>query len=756
MNQPHQADKQTVATANPVHAENLPVTVAAAHTVPPQVFVQQATSAEKAVQSAKPATAGKAPAPNAAAAIQMEQEAAASQARQSADKLLRKKRLGESEGDQNAESSVDSSYDVVAANTTEAAAPAEEATAASASGAAGSGGAAWLPIAGGGLGLAAIAGGGGGTAAVTAAAATVSTFAVSISAFAGPVTAALNYRIYDAQGKVIASGVTDAIYGGSIATNTLLREVNNSDGGTNQQVVFSDIGTAHPTWTNVTSFSGGDNALEAASVITGTAEANASVALTLGAGNVHTVTANGSGVWSYSLVGADITAMGQGAETLSATQTDLAGNLSVAGTRAITVNASGATVAGVALSSAGVQNNTLNANDIVTATVTFSEAVTVTGTPQLALNISGSTVQANYVSGSGGTELTFTYTILAGQTDANGIAVAANSLALNSGTIKDSASNDAVLTHTALADSASFKVDTTAPAAPTMAVVATDDYVSGSGSTALTFTYTILAGETDGNGLGVVANGLTLNGGAIKDSASKDVVLTHAAIASDLNYIVDTTAPAAPVIDIVASNDVIDSTEVFSSITGTNETGATVTLSFGGAAHAATVTGTTWSYSPTIADIAAMHQGAETLSATQTDLAGNTSVAGTRNITVSTGGIISMTAAGNQTLNLSLQDVLDFTSVTSGNTVADTIRITGNAGDIMNLNAMTEALTTPANGSSLTDVDGTTLNVVTSSAGNASTNDVVISGTTYDVYQYMHSGHTVTLLVNTAVTANVI
>lgn len=100
--------------------------------------------------------------------------------------------------------------------------------------------------------------------------------------------------------------------------------------------------------------------------------------------------------------------------------------------------------------------------------------------------------------------------------------------------------------------------------------------------------------------------------------------------------------------------------------------------------------------------------------------------------------------------------MLDFTSVTSGNTVADTIRITGTAGDIMNLQAMGETLTTPTNGSSLTDVDGSTYNVATSSVGNALTNDVVIGGTTYDVYRYMHSGHTVTLLVDIAVTANVI
>lgn len=441
--------------------------------------------------------------------------------------------------------------------------------------------------------------------------------------------------------------------------------------------------TAHAAPT-ISTVAGNDiiDSTEAASgvSIAGTAVANASVALTLTAGQVRTVTADGSGNWSYSLVAADIGFMGQGAgKTLSATQSDPAGNVSAAVTRPITVStsSSAATVSSVAFTSDSESVYArLNAGDTVTTTVTFSEAVTVTGTPQLALLMGLAPVQASYVSGSGGT--------------------------------------------------------------------------------ALTFTYTILAGQTDGNGLGVVANSLTLNGGSIKDSASNDVPLTHAAVASNINYIVDTTAPAAPVISMVAGDDTIDSTEVFSSITGTNETGATVTLSIGGNTHTATVTGTTWSYSPTIADIAAMHQGGETLSATQTDQAGNVSAAGTRAITVSTGAIISMTPAGNQTLNLSLQDVLDFTSVTSGNTVADTIRITGNAGDSMNLQAMGETLTTPTNGSSLTDVDGSTLSVVTSSAGNALTNDVVIGGATYDVYQYLHSGHTVTLLVNTAVTANVI
>ncbi|MCX7092361.1 MAG: hypothetical protein NTY50_02755 [Methylobacter sp.] len=319
------------------------------------------------------------------------------------------------------------------------------------------------------------------------------------------------------------------------------------------------------------------NVAEQTGVITGTNETGATVALSLG-GNTRAATVTGT-TWSYTLIAADITAMGQGAETLSATQTDAAGNTSPASTRAISVDTSAPTVSSVAISSAtGIQNNTLNAGDVVSATVTMSEVTTVTGTPRLALNIGGTTVQANYASGSPGTTLVFTYTILAGQTDANGISIDLNSLTLNSGTIVDAVGNAATLTHTAVTDNAGYKVDTS--------------------------------------------------------------------------------APAAPVINTVATDNIINTAEQTSAITGTNETGATVALSLGGNTRAATVTGTTWSYTLVAADITAMGQGAETLSATQTDVAGNTSAAGTRAISVDTSApivssvaISSATGIQNSTLN---------------------------------------------------------------------------------------------------------
>lgn len=107
---------------------------------------------------------------------------------------------------------------------------------------------------------------------------------------------------------------------------------------------------------------------------------------------------------------------------------------------------------------------------------------------------------------------------------------------------------------------------------------------------------------------------------------------------------------------------------------------------------------------------------------------------------------------------VSLQDVLEFTS---GNSVADTLVITGNASDILNLQALGKTLSTPAPGTgNLTDVDGLTYNVVASAMGvtnnNENANDVTIGASTYDVYQYQHGGHALTLLVNTAITTNVI
>lgn len=72
--------------------------------------------------------------------------------------------------------------------------------------------------------------------------------------------------------------------------------------------------------------------------LSGTAEANTEVLLTLGAGNVRSVTADAQGAWTYTLVSDDYSAMGEGAETIRAIARDAAGNQSAEATRAVSID----------------------------------------------------------------------------------------------------------------------------------------------------------------------------------------------------------------------------------------------------------------------------------------------------------------------------------------------------------------------------------------------------------------------------------
>ena len=78
--------------------------------------------------------------------------------------------------------------------------------------------------------------------------------------------------------------------------------------------------------------------------------------------------------------------------------------------------------------------------------VTFSEAVAVTGTPTLLLATGVTNEAATYSSGSGTTTLSFSYTVLPGNTSGRLDYVATSSLSPAGGSIKDAAGNTAVLT----------------------------------------------------------------------------------------------------------------------------------------------------------------------------------------------------------------------------------------------------------------------------------------------------------------------
>ena len=197
-------------------------------------------------------------------------------------------------------------------------------------------------------------------------------------------------------------------------------------------------------------------------------------------------------------------------------------------------------------------------------TFNFSEIVNVTGTPSFTITIGTTNVSATYVSGSGSSQLLFRYTVLAGQNDSNGIAVS-SPIVLNGGTIRDSALNNATLTFTPPTTTGVI-VDTTATTITSMSAPADDnyatgevisfvanfsenvvvtgtpflqvtigssakqfDYVSGSGTNALTFSYTVLSGDLDDNGISFASTSIQAPSATIRDSANNNAVLSFTA-----------------------------------------------------------------------------------------------------------------------------------------------------------------------------------------------------------------------------------
>ena len=132
------------------------------------------------------------------------------------------------------------------------------------------------------------------------------------------------------------------------------------------------------------------------------------------------------------------------------------------------IEASQPTVSSVAFTSTGPYK--VGSNIDVTLTMSENVNVDVTGgTPSLTFVVGTTEKTANYNSGTGTKLLVFRYTVVAGDTDTDGVSVKVNSLALNSGTIKDPAGNAASLTHTVKDGGSSHTVDTTVPTVSSVA-----------------------------------------------------------------------------------------------------------------------------------------------------------------------------------------------------------------------------------------------------------------------------------------------
>ena len=168
----------------------------------------------------------------------------------------------------------------------------------------------------------------------------------------------------------------------------------------------------------------------------------------------------------------------------------------------------------------------LVAADVVEATVTFSAAVDITGTPQLELDFDGTPKAANCTAAMNTTTIVCAYTVVENDSAPNGIAIAANKLTLNGGTIRATGSTtlDAVLTHAALAINAGHKVDGVRPTLVTTGNDAPQTSVDG---TQVIYTFSEDIGSVTLNSFNLeVDNGPNQQAGATATISGRTVTVT--------------------------------------------------------------------------------------------------------------------------------------------------------------------------------------------------------------------------------------
>ncbi|MHA6194443.1 DUF4347 domain-containing protein [Pseudomonas wadenswilerensis] len=228
-------------------------------------------------------------------------------------------------------------------------------------------------------------------------------------------------------------------------------------------------------------------------------------------------------------------------------------------------------------------NGTYVAGQNLDFTVHLSENVqlnTSNGSPRLEVLLdNGQTAWAEYVSGAGTSALVFRLTVATGQLDTNGITVG-NNIQLNGATLRDSVGNDAQLGLNGLPPTDGVLVDAVAPSVATVTLpspgaynagdvlrftvnaseaVIVDggtprlalniggvtryaQYVSGSGTSALVFEYTVDSTVNAPNGITLGAN-IDRSGATLRDAAGNAMNLALNNVGGGSAVIVDTNAP---------------------------------------------------------------------------------------------------------------------------------------------------------------------------------------------------------------------
>ena len=173
-------------------------------------------------------------------------------------------------------------------------------------------------------------------------------------------------------------------------------------------------------------------------------------------GNTHTITGlTGGTEYAVRVIASNTAGDGPASDEVAGTP---AGGTS----QQQTGDSTSPSVSSIAITSDPGTDEVYAIGDAIQITVTFSSDVTVTGKPQLELDIGGKANAAEHESNAG-SEIVFAYTVVEGDSDSDGIAVAENKLTLNGGTIKDASDNAADLDHVALEAQPGHEVDGVRP-----------------------------------------------------------------------------------------------------------------------------------------------------------------------------------------------------------------------------------------------------------------------------------------------------
>lgn len=350
------------------------------------------------------------------------------------------------------------------------------------------------------------------------------------------------------------------------------------------------------------------NAAElAGATLTGTAEAGATVAISIDGGDATEVTADTDGLFSL-----DISDLSDGAHSASVTVSD-ALNTSAPATFDFAIDST-APEAPAAL--AASINDVVNANDGATFNVAGTAepgamvAVTFDGTTQMVQADAAGSFAASFDTPADGT-----YDLSATATDAAGNSGAATSTTVTVDTTASGGADDVVIAGDGVVNGselASFVITGTAEAGSAVAITLGDDTLSGTAD--------------DSGQFSVTAAGLDLADGA----ASASIVVTDGSgNASDplvVQFTVDSLAPTAPT-GTVSGDDLVGPDDVAGFVlTGTAEPGTTVTATLNGQGFDA-VADASGAYAITLAPDTALTDGDATVSVVATDAAGNSSPA---------------------------------------------------------------------------------------------------------------------------------